>query len=144
MAQWLFICDVNLSIEEDLSILLVKEYDLKTHIKGYHAYMTKWTPKNGEILKVQLEPKNEYDKYAVEVQRCGDVVEHCSKERSARFTKIVSYFLRASNENCCGVEVTGKRVNLGDGEGLQIPCILHFSGEAKFVSKLKGILPELM
>ena len=135
MAQWLFICDVNLSIEEDLSILLVKEYDLKTHIKGYHAYMTKWTPKNGEILKARPEPENEYDKYAVAVERCGDVVGHLSKGRSARFAKTVSYFLRASNENCCRVEVTGKRVNLGDGEGLQIPCILHFSGEAKFVSK---------
>ena len=144
MALCLFICDVNLSIEKDLSILLVKEYDLKTHIKRYHAYMTKWTPKNGEILKVRPEPENEYEKYAVAVERCVDVVGHLSKERSARFAKTVSYFLRASNENCCRVEVTGKRVNLGDGEGLQIPCILHFSGEAKFFSKLKDILPQLM
>ena len=37
---------------------MIKEYDLKTHIKGYHAYMTKWTPKNGEILKAPLEPEN--------------------------------------------------------------------------------------
>ena len=57
MAQCLFICNINLSIE-DLSIVLVKEYDLKTHIKGYHAYMTKWTPKNGEILKAPPEPEN--------------------------------------------------------------------------------------
>ena len=108
MAQWLFICDVNLSIEEDLSILLVKEYDQKTHIKGYLAYMTKWTPKNGEILKARTEPENEYDKYAVAVERCGDVVGHLSKGRSARFAKTVLYFLPASNENCCRVEVTGK------------------------------------
>ena len=140
----MFICDVNLSIEEDLSILLVKEYNLKTHIKGYHAYMTKWTPKNGEILKARPEPENEYDKYTVTVERCGDVVGHLSKGRFARFTKTVSYFLRVSNENCCWVEVTGKRVNLGNGEGLQIPCILHSSGEAKLVSKLKDILPQLM
>ena len=126
MAQWLFICDVNLSIEEDLSILLVKEYNLKTHIRGYHACMTKWTPKNGEILKARPEPENEYAKYAVTVERCGDVVGHLSKGRSARFAKTVSYFLRASNENCCRVEVMGKRVNLGDGERLQISCILHF------------------
>ena len=62
MAQWLFICDVNLSIEEDLSILFVKEYNLKTDIEDYHAYMTKWTPKNGEILIARPEPWNEYDK----------------------------------------------------------------------------------
>ena len=118
MAQCLFICEVNLSIKEDLSILLVKEYDLKTQINSDHAYMMRWTPKNGEIFKARPEPKNEYDKYAVTAERCGDVVGHLSKGRSARFTKTVSYFLRASNENCCRVEVTDKIVNLGDGEGL--------------------------
>ena len=106
--------------------------------------MTKWIPKNGEILKAWLETENEYDKFAVAVERCGDVVGHLPKGMSARFAKTVSYFLCASNENCCRVEVTGKRVNLGDGEGLQIPCILHFSGEANFVSNLKDILPQLM
>ena len=49
------------------------------------------------------------------------------KGRSACFVETVLYFLRASNENCCRVEVTDKRVNLSDGEGLQIPCILLFS-----------------
>ena len=72
------------------------------------------------------------------------MVGHLSKGRSALFAKTVSYFLRASNENCCRVEVTGKRVKLGDGEGLQIPCLLHFSGAAKFVGKLKDILPQFM
>ena len=99
MAQWLFIYDVNLSTEEDLSKFLVMEYDLKTHIKGYHAYMTKWTPKYTEILKVRPEPENKYEKYAVAVERCGDVVGHLSKGRFACFAEIVSYFLRASNEN---------------------------------------------
>ena len=56
--------------------------------------------------------------------------------------KTVSYFLCACNENCCRVEVTGKRVHLGNREGLQIPYTLHFSREAKFVSKLKDILPQ--
>ena len=65
MAQCLSICDVNLSVEEDLSILLVKEYDLKTHIKGYHAYITKSTPKTREILRARPEPENKYDKYTV-------------------------------------------------------------------------------
>ena len=70
MAQCLFICDVNLWIEGDLSILFIKEYDLKTRIKGYLAYITKWIPKNGEILKARPEPENEYEKYAVAVERC--------------------------------------------------------------------------
>ena len=62
MAQYLFICNVILS-KEDLSILLVKEYHPKTHIKGFHAYMTKWAPKNGETFKARPEPGNEYDKF---------------------------------------------------------------------------------
>ena len=94
---------------------------MKTHNKGYDPYMTNWTPKNGEILKARPEPENEYDKYTVAVEKWGDVVGHLSKRRSARFAKTVSCFLRASNENCCRVEVTSKRVNLGDGKGLQIP-----------------------
>ena len=61
------------------------------------------------------------------------MVGHLPKGRPAPFAKTVSYFLRAGNENWCRVEVTSKRVNLDDGEGLQIPRILHFSGEAKFV-----------
>ena len=98
-------------------MLLLQEYDLKTHIKRYHANMTKWTPKTGQILKARPEPENDYDKYAVAVERCVNVVGHLSKGRSARFAKTVSYFLRASNENCCWVELTGTIVNLGDGEG---------------------------
>ena len=92
---------------------MVKEYDLKTHIEGYLAYMMKWTPKNGEIIKARPEPENEYDKYAVAVERYGDVVRHLSKGRSACFTtKTILYFLCASNKDCCLVEVTGKSVNL--------------------------------
>ena len=97
---------------------------------------------DGEILKARPEPENEYGKYTVAVERYGDMVGHLSKGRSARFAKTVSYFLRVSYENCCRVEVTGKRVNLSDGEGLKIPCILHFSEKTKFVSKLKDILPQ--
>ena len=59
---------------------MVEEYNLKTHIKGYHAYMMKWTPENKEILKVRSEPENEYDKYAVAVERCGDVLDIFLKE----------------------------------------------------------------
>ena len=108
--------------------------------------MMKWTPKNEEILKARPEPENEYgnDKYTAAVERCGDVVGHLSKGRSARFAKTVLYFLRASNENCCRVDVTDKREHLGNGEGLQTTCIIYFSREAKFVRKLKDILPQLM
>ena len=71
------------------------------------------------------------------------MVGHLSKGRSASSAKTVSHFLRASNEKFYRIEVMDKIVNLGDGGGLKIPCILHFSGEAKFVNKLKDILQQL-
>ena len=43
------------------------------------------------------------------------MVEHLSKEKTGRFTKNISFFLRGSNEISGKVEVTGKRVNIGDG-----------------------------
>ena len=49
-----------------------------------------------------------------------------------------TYFRHASNKNHCRFEVPGKRVTLGDGEGIQIPCIPH----ARFITKLKYILRQ--
>ena len=108
MAQCLFICDVNLSIEENLSIILLKEYDLKTHIKGYHAYMIKWTPKMEIFSKLDQNQRTSL----INMQSQLKDGLHLFKGRSARFLETVLYFLRASNKNCCRVEVTRKRVNL--------------------------------
>ena len=33
--------------------------------------------------------------------------------------------------NTASITVTGKRVNFGDGQGLQIPCTIFFKGEEK-------------
>ena len=116
--------------------------NLKSHIKGYHAYMKKWNQIIGE--KARLEPENEYDKFVVAVEKCGAMVEHLTKGKTGRISKKVSFFLRASDGNCCHVEVTGQRVNLNDGEGLQIPCTLHSIGEAKYINKLKDMLSSLI
>ena len=51
------------------------------------------------------------------------MVEHLSKEKTGRFTKNISFFLRGSNEISGKVEVTGKRVNIGDGVGEGTPKI---------------------
>ena len=62
--------------------------------------------------------ENEFEKFAVAIKKCDVVVEHLSKGKACRFAKATSFFLRESNENSCKVEVTGKRVNFGDGEKL--------------------------
>lgn len=135
---------MEFKIEEELPIVLLKEYVLSSHIKGYHAYMDIWLPKIGEFLDTRREPENEFDKYAIAVMQNNVVVGHLTKGRTGRFAKTVSFFLQASEDNKCKVEVIGKRVNLGDKEGLQIPCKLHFTGTCKFIDKLKRILSPLM
>ena len=121
---------MNFSTEEELK-----------ELKGYHDYIMKWNQKIGEFLKVWLEPENELNKVAVAVKKCDVMVGSLSKGKPGRFGKTNSFFLRGSNENSCKVEVTGKRVNFGDEEGLQIPCNLHFSGDVNYLDKLKYILP---
>ena len=70
---------------------------------------------------------------------------HLSKQSTGRFAKAISFFRRGSNENSYEVEVTvKKRVKFGDGEGLQIPCKLHFTGDAKYIGKLRDILPIVL
>ena len=48
-------------------------------------------------------------------------------------------FLRASLQNTCTcvAAVYGEAVNLGDGDGMQVPCKLIFSGEEKFIAILE-------
>ena len=36
------------------------------------------------------------------------------------------------------IEITGKTVKLGDGEGMQVPCKLKLTGRSKFVNILKN------
>ena len=76
----------------------------------------KWNPTLGEFLMAWLEAENEFDKFTVSVRKCNVVVEHLSKGKSYRFARVVSFFLRGSNENSFKIELTGKRVNLGHGE----------------------------
>ena len=47
------------------------------------------------------------------------------------------YFLRAVPYGKCKITVTGKAVNLGVGDGMQLPCILHLSGQKSMVEILK-------
>ena len=56
---------------------------------------------------------------------------------NGRFAKTIFYYLRADKRNSCSVVVKGKAVNLGDGDGMQIPCTLSFVGKVKFIEVLQ-------
>ena len=56
---------------------------------------------------------------------------------NGKFAKTIFYFLCADPYGKCKITVTGKAVNLGDGNGMQVPCILQLSGQKSMVEILK-------
>lgn len=118
-------------------------FEIDSHVKGYHAYQNEWVPVVNENLRARTEPENVVDKYAVCVLSGEDVVGHLKKGKSGRFAKTVFYFLRGDKDGSCSVIVGGKPVNLGDGEGIQVQCTLHFTGQKKFIEVLRKQLSSL-
>ena len=82
--------------------------------------MNDWTTMIGESLATRPEPENKIDKYAAAVIKDAKVIGHLKKGETGRYAKTVFHFLRANAMNTANITVTGKRVNLGDGQGLQI------------------------
>ena len=56
---------------------------------------------------------------------------------SGKFSKTIFYFLRADQWSECKVIVTGKPVSRGEGDGMQVPCLLKFHGQKSFIGILK-------
>ena len=52
--------------------------------------------------------------------------------KTGNFVKTVFYFLRADKYSICDLKITGKLVNIGDGERMQVPCKLNLTGRSKF------------
>ena len=66
------------------------------------------------------------------------MIEHLKKGNTGRYAKTVFYFPRTNPINTASTTVTGKTVNFGDGEGLQILCTVLFKREEKYIEVLKG------
>ena len=71
------------------------------------------------------------------VTKDARVICHLKKGKTDRYVKTVFYFLKSNPMNTASITVTGKRVNFGDGQGLQIPCTILFKGEEKYIEVLK-------
>ena len=58
-----------------LKIVIVKEYQHKSTVKGFHVYKEIWNPIEGEVLDTRMELENPMDKYAVCIEKkwkcCG-------------------------------------------------------------------------
>ena len=122
---------------EDIPIIVVTSTDIISNIKGYHVYKSVSTPTLQEQVYGEIEPRKPVDKYAVAVKKDEKVVGHLPLGENGKFAKTIFYFLRADPYGKCKITVTGKTVNLGDGDGMQVPCILHLSGQKSMVKILK-------
>ena len=81
----------------------------------------------------EIEPHDPVDKYATDVKKDQKVAGHLPVGDKGKFAKTIFYFLRADPYGKCNITVPGKAVNLGDGDGIQVPCILHLSGQKSMV-----------
>ena len=125
------------------SIIKLSEYKLDSYVKGYHVYKDIWKRNIGDVLKTEREPRNPVDKYAVAVmQKKNLVVGHLKKGTTGKFAKLISYFLK-NDRSLCDVIIKGKHVNLGDGEGMQVPCELLITGYELHIEILKKELVKL-
>ena len=77
--------DVNAKVlekifnQEEVPVIILKEFEIDTHVKGHHVYKGMWIPENGENLDAQTEPNNPVDKYAACIRKSGEVVGHLKK-----------------------------------------------------------------
>ena len=89
-----------------------------------------------EELETEMEPDNVMDKYAACVKKNTSIVGHLPLGKNGKFAKMIFYFLRADQDAECKFVITGKEVNLGDGDGMQVLCKLKISGPRKMVEIL--------
>ena len=120
-----------------MPLVTVKEFETESVIKGYHAYMNDGTPILGENVSIRPEPENEIDEYAVAVTTEARVIGHLKKGKTIRYAKTDFYFLRANPMNAATITVTGKSVNFGNGQGLQIPCTILCKREEIYIEVFK-------
>ena len=123
--------------QNEIKVIVSKNFEMVSYVKGYHVYKTLWNPLIGEFLSCEREPDNVMDKYTVCVKKENKIVGHLPLGKSGKFTKTIFYFLRADELSSCKIVFTENPVNLGDGEGMQVPCKLIFTGIEKCIDILK-------
>ena len=108
-------------------------FSFNSMIRGYHVYREIWTATEGETLRCRRETGNGHDPFAVAVMKHDTIVGHIPRTISA----VCSLFLRRHGSITC--QVNGSRrfsSDLPQG-GLEIPCLLIFSGACDLVTKVQ-------
>ena len=72
------------------------------------------------------------NKYAVCGKKNSSIVGHLALGKNGKFAKMIFYLLRVEQDAERKVVKTGKEVNLGYGDGMQVSCKLKISGSKKW------------
>ena len=101
--------------------------------RGHHIYRS---PNIGEELDCRREPTNVIDRYAVSVLKCDITIGHLPK----KISRVCSLFLRCGGTIIC--QITGRRRYSSDlpQGGLEVPCLLIFTGKNSDILKLKELI----
>ena len=82
----------KINTNEKLKIVIVKEYQHKSTVKGLHVYREIWNPVEGEVLDTRMEPENPTDKYAVCIEKMEMLWDTCLRENTVASAKRFSFF----------------------------------------------------
>lgn len=118
----------------------MERFSFECMIRGYHVYKDIWLAVDGEILECRRETGNGHDPFAVAVLKEDVIVGHLPRKMSAVF----SLFLRRHGTITC--QVNGSRRYSSDlpQGGLEVPCVLIFSGECLLINKVKNLITDIM
>ena len=107
-------------------------------VRGYHVYKDIWEAPIAEVLACRKEEGNVHDPYCVAVNDQHEVtVGHVPREIST----VCSLFLDHQGTISCEIIGWQKYSEVLPQGGLEIPCKLCFTGPAKYVDKVKTLLP---
>ena len=123
--------------QNEIKVMVARNFEIMSYVKGYHLYKTLWNRLIGEFLSCERERDNPIDKSAVCVKKENKILGHLPLGKSGKFAKSLFHFLTADELSSCKKVVTEKPVNLSDGESMLVPCKLIFTEIKKCIDILK-------
>ena len=114
-------------------------FTVESCVRGYHIYKDIWDATIGEELQCARESNNSNDRYAVAVRKNNAVVGHVPR----KISRVCALFLERNGAITC--TITGSRRRSADlpQGGMELPCVLAFSGDHSDLLKVKRIMTTL-
>ena len=114
-------------------LIITSNTHIWSFVKGYHVYKYYWALVIGEHLITKMETSNPVDKYTMSVNKDDLIVGHLPLGKNGKISKTIFYFFQADRYTAREVVITGKAINLGDGDVKQVPCTLKNNGKKVLV-----------